>query len=210
MMLPTAIWKVGGSLFELPDLGTRLVRLVTTSGPGRVMLMPGGGETADLVRRWQPRFGFSDETAHELAVETLRLNAWLLMAIVPNTVIVPDFAAAEEVWRDGWTPILAANQYLAMEQSHDAETSLPPVWEVTSDSIAAWIALRAKLTELVLLKSVECPTGRTCSQATAAGLVDGYFSGLVGHLPQVRWCDLRADEPRIKHWLIRGQPVMQT
>lgn len=42
--------KVGGSLFDLPDLGPRLRAWLKTLRTADVLLVPGGGPTADVVR----------------------------------------------------------------------------------------------------------------------------------------------------------------
>jgi aspartokinase-like uncharacterized kinase len=52
--------------------------------------------------------------------------------------------------------------------------SLPCSWEVTSDSIAAWLAIQLGTEELVLFKSVSAKAA-DLEELSANGVVDGYF-----------------------------------
>ena len=61
MRLGLAVVKVGGSLYDLPDLGTRLGRWLTEFGDRRVVLVPGGSATANTVRDWDRAYGLGDE-----------------------------------------------------------------------------------------------------------------------------------------------------
>src|SRR5204862_6165233 len=73
--------KVGGSLYDLPDLGPRLAAwLRTLVGP--VLLVPGGGAMADAVRHLDRYHGLGAEISHELALRSLTMNAWFLAALL--------------------------------------------------------------------------------------------------------------------------------
>ena len=58
--------KVGGSLFDLPGLGPCLRRWLDGLD-GDVILVPGGGPTADVVRTFDRRQVLGQEKAHWLA-----------------------------------------------------------------------------------------------------------------------------------------------
>src|SRR5262249_21445135 len=81
--------KVGGSLFDLPDLGARLRGWLERLSAVRGLLVPGGGPTADVVRAFDCSHGLGEETAHWLAVRSLTLNAHFLQALVPGAAVVP-------------------------------------------------------------------------------------------------------------------------
>jgi len=70
----------------------------------------------------------------------------------------------------GRIPVVAPYRWL-----RDADP-LPHTWNVTSDSISAWVASMLGATQLVLVK----PPG-----ATGEGAVDPYFSRAL--LPGLRW-----------------------
>src|SRR5271166_3401866 len=77
-MLPGPIVvKVGGSLFSMPDLAQRLRRWLAQAGP-RILLVPGGGAAADVVREFDKCHSLGEEASHWLALWSLRLNAELL------------------------------------------------------------------------------------------------------------------------------------
>src|SRR5437868_8610811 len=57
-------------------------------------------------------------------------------------------------------------------REHD---TLPHSWDVTSDSIAAHVAIEVNANRLILLKSIDMPNGVSWSDAAANGWVDLYF-----------------------------------
>ena len=68
---------------------------------------------------------------------------------------------------------------------------------MTSDSIAAWIALQWPADGLVLLKSVPPPDDFDSFVEGASietNSVDPYFPRLASNLPSVDWINLRADK----------------
>ena len=79
-------------------------------------------------------------------------------------------------------PVLCVDRFLDAEEAAGAEP-LPRCWDVTSDSIAAWVAARWPA-DLVLLKS-------TTPDAAAEPFVDPYFAKTVGCVRRAEWIDLR-------------------
>ncbi|HUQ69071.1 MAG TPA: hypothetical protein VM165_06090 [Planctomycetaceae bacterium] len=100
--------------------------------------------------------------------------------------------------------LLLPSRFLQLPQQKDRADAPPHIWDVTSDTLAAWTVIRWPADELVLLKSVPCPVGKTATEAVQAGLVDPYFPGYAGRIPRVSWCCLRDDEPRVVPWLEHG------
>src|SRR4051794_12217769 len=89
MSEPLIVAKVGGSLYDLPDLGARLKLWL---GPlPRVLLVPGGGAMADAVRRLDNVHGLGEEASHWLALRALELNAQFLSHLLgaPLVTVVP-------------------------------------------------------------------------------------------------------------------------
>lgn len=132
------LYKVGGSLFDLPDLADRL-RAVFDAGDGMALVIVGGGAAANLVRDWDQRFQLGDERAHRLAMRSLRLNVHLLQSLLPGSQIVSSRNEAHVSVAQGRTPILCAEKFLHTEEP-DSSLELPHTWDVTSDSIAVWIS----------------------------------------------------------------------
>ncbi|QDT44547.1 Uridylate kinase [Gimesia alba] len=188
-----SVIKVGGSLFDLPDLCTRLQRVLDHLENATPLIVCGGGTAADLVRDWDRRHHLGESKSHWLAIQAMMLNERLLCALLPDASLVSSPSAAAQVWNAGRTPVLCAYEYLTQTSSSDFAT-LPESWDVTSDSIAAWITLTWPADELILLKSVEFPSGQSVCELTENGFVDAYLPQLANSLPQLRWCNLRADE----------------
>jgi aspartokinase-like uncharacterized kinase len=117
------------------------------------------------------------------------LNAGLLGALLPEAVMVVDFA---EVFRREGTAlfILEPEAVLQREASLPAASRLPASWDVTSDSIAAWIARQLGGAALVLLKSAEAPS-RVLATLAGAGYVDAYFPIAAHGLSQIEFVDVR-------------------
>jgi aspartokinase-like uncharacterized kinase len=178
------VLKVGGSLYDLPDLGQRLRRFLAALGEGHRLLVPGGGPTADVVRAFDRDHGLGPEASHWLALRACTLNAHFLARILPDARIVMSPQSC---------PRLAILDPFAFIRADDGRPGcLPHSWDATSDSVAARAAVVAGAA-LVLLKSVTLPEDVDWSAAAAAGHVDPVFPGIVAAagLP-VRAVNLRA------------------
>src|SRR5438445_13002990 len=80
------IVKVGGSLYELSDLGPRLAAwLETLDEP--ILLVPGGGAAVDVVRDLDRCHGLGEAISHDLALRSLTMNAWFLAALLSRTAV---------------------------------------------------------------------------------------------------------------------------
>jgi aspartokinase-like uncharacterized kinase len=86
-------------------------------------------------------------------------------------------------------------------QTPDAHAeSLPPTWDVTSDSLAASLAIRWSADELWLVKSADLPPEITAAEASRRELVDRYFPQLAPQVRRIQWCNLRDALPRLVDW----------
>ncbi|MBA4063774.1 MAG: uridylate kinase [Isosphaera sp.] len=149
--------KVGGSLFDHPRLGPGLRAYLAALAPADVLLVPGGGPVADAVRQLDRAHGLGEEAAHWLALRALAVTAAFLRALPfgSRLNVLDCFAfAAEDEGRPG---------------------ALPHTWDVTTDSIAARVAVVNRADRLVLLKSVDVPPGVLWDQAADRGWVDRHF-----------------------------------
>jgi aspartokinase-like uncharacterized kinase len=174
-----AVVKVGGSLYDLPDLATRLREWLVAernSGFG-VVLVPGGGRTVDVVRELDRLHQIGEETAHWLALRALSVNAHFLKSLLPNACVIEDMNECENVWFSGRTPILDPHEFARQDENRIGR--LPHVWAVTSDSLAARVAVVTQARHLVLLKSTTIPTGMDWREAGRLGLVDETFADVV-------------------------------
>jgi aspartokinase-like uncharacterized kinase len=183
--------KVGGSLFNLPNLGMRLHAFLTGLNASDVILVPGGGPAADLVRTWDRAFHLGDEKAHWLALRALTFNAYLLASILPAAQVINEPRERRPLLAKGVTPIMDVNAWAQADES--SRDRLPHTWDVTSDTLAARIAIESKAAELILLKSTAF-SGKDWHEAAAAGVVDLYFPEImdkIGPRLDVRVLDFR-------------------
>lgn len=129
------VLKLGGSLFRH---GPDILKCVERTGMD-VLVVPGGGEFADLVRKVDVEYSLSDDASHWMAVLAMDQYAYYLsdMTGIPLT---SDFSD-----REG---IRIALPYEMLRKKDD----LPHSWDVTSDTIAAWIA---HMTGSLLIKATD-------------------------------------------------------
>jgi hypothetical protein len=124
--------KLGGSLCNhVPDL----VRAFLASARP-LFIVPGGGMFADVVRR----FPLDNDSAHWMAIAAMDQYGWYVSS---------QGITATSLLQEPVSPVVFL-PYCSVRK-HDP---LPHSWDVTSDSIAAWIADMLGL-DLLLLKSVD-------------------------------------------------------
>jgi probable H4MPT-linked C1 transfer pathway protein len=150
--------KVGGGLLAHPrDLERVMQKMCKARG---AIVVPGGGPFADAVRALDPRVAPSDARQHWMAVQAMDQYAEVLLGLLARTgERVETLAEAQAALQTGRVPVLAPSRWLRHADP------LPRSWDVTSDSIAAWIAGQANATTLALIK----PPGAT------GQLTDAYF-----------------------------------
>jgi len=188
------VYKLGGSLLDLPDLGERIKSLWETRPSSEIrLLIVGGGKFADIIREWDARFRLGDEDSHELAVLSLQLSEELINRMIPRLQHVCDRADVTHL-EEGETGLVSVSELLdaGEEEGH----FLPKNWEFTTDAISAWAADYAGADELILLKSADCPKGATVSQLSQDQFVDGELPNFCrGNFP-VTWINLRSENLR--------------
>jgi dihydroneopterin aldolase len=160
--------KLGGSLAESRTLASWLATLAE-HGSGRAVIVPGGGVFADAVRAAQRQQGFSDRAAHRMAVLAMEQYAELLSDRAPTLVSAASLVALQAALAGGavalWRPAAMV----------EADAGIASSWDVTSDSLAAWLARRLAAARLVLVKSAPAPEGADPQTLAALGLVDPAF-----------------------------------
>jgi aspartokinase-like uncharacterized kinase len=182
--------KVGGSLYDLPDLGPRLRRWLDANAPRETILVPGGGRLADVVRDLDHLHRLGEEVAHGMALQAMAVSATFLAALLPGACVIDGADLAELVWEQGRRPVLDACAFCESDEADPGR--LPHTWAVTSDSIAARLAVVAGAEDLVLLKSVPPPPGDVAAWAEVR-YVDAWLPRVLADgAVRVRAVDLRA------------------
>jgi aspartokinase-like uncharacterized kinase len=191
--------KVGGSLFDLPDFGPRLRTWLAGLAGEVVLVVPGGGAAADVVRVLDRRHGLGEETAHWLALRALSVTAGFLQAFLPGSRLVGDLHALSLSGQPGAPAVLDPHPFALADEGRPG--CLPHSWDVTSDAVAARAAVVAGARRLVLLKSVTIPPGMTWLEAGRRDYVDRALSSV---LEQAPW--LQAVAVNLRAWQPAGQP----
>jgi len=161
--------KIGGSLAASSELSAWLAAL---AGPRKVPLVvvPGGGPFADAVRRAQRRHGFDDRTAHLMALLATEQFGLMLCALGPGLVPAATLEAIRAAQGRGEVPV-----WMAAAMTAD-RPEIAASWDVTSDTLAAWLAGQMRAEALLLVKSAPPPQGPLSADGlAAAGLVDAAF-----------------------------------
>jgi dihydroneopterin aldolase len=169
-MMPThnglTVIKVGGSCAASLDL-KRWTGAVAASA-GRVVIVPGGGAFADAVRAAQRVMGFDDATAHHMALLGMEQFGRALASFDARLSPADSLAGLRRGLRDNKVPVwMPARMTLGA-------TDVPASWDVTSDSLSAWLAGRLGARRLVLMKQMDLSHDFADSLA-ARGIVDRAF-----------------------------------
>ena len=201
--MPLVVYKLGGSLLDLPDSAGRLRSVLAQRPATDPLLIVGGGAAADLVRQWDQRHQLGEERSHWLALQAMQFNAELLRALLPEAELAATREDVAAVLARGNLPLL--NAHTLLRQVDCEPDALPHTWDSTSDSVAAWVARRWQAVELVLLKSCDLPQGLSVHDAAQAHLVDAAFPNQAAGLPRVSWCNLRTTVTLIRPWMSTGK-----
>jgi 5-(aminomethyl)-3-furanmethanol phosphate kinase len=160
--------KLGGSYAFSSNLKNWIDAIA--AGAGRVVLAPGGGPFADAVRMAQARMGFDDRAAHRMALLAMDQYCYALANLRSELKLVASATAIRRVLLDGGVPVWSATRMVC------AAKDIPWSWEVTSDSLAAWLAGRIGAKRVLLVKHVEPPAGPLrAHELVANGIVDQAF-----------------------------------
>ena len=159
--MPLTVIKIGGSLSHLPGaLAAVGQALAATAARQRIVVIPGGGPFADAVRAFDTAHTLSPTAAHWMAILGMDQFAYALADKTPGSRVVEDGAGIQAAHAAELVPILAPSRWLR------AADELPHRWEVTSDSLAAYLAMLLGAEDLVLVKAV----------GAGDELIDPYFS----------------------------------
>ncbi len=136
--------KLGGSLAGSAGLVGWLDALAACGG--RVVVVPGGGPFADAVRAAQAEMGFGDEAAHHMALLAMEQYGRALADLRPGFGIAHTLVDIRQMLAAGEVPIWSPVEMVA------GSADIPASWDVTSDSLAAWLAGRIGAARLLLVK----------------------------------------------------------
>jgi aspartokinase-like uncharacterized kinase len=145
-----AVLKIGGSLYSEPTALKKLCfEIGNMSSNYKLTVLPGGAVFADDVRLCYKVFQISEEAAHRMAILAMSQYGLLIADIMPNSKPVYTIGECLEVSSKGFIPILLPHRIL------EEEDPFPRSWDVTSDSISAYVAYLLNAKYLILIKNVD-------------------------------------------------------
>ena len=145
-----AVIKIGGGLLGVP--GALEAVCATVGAMGRreaIVVVPGGGPFADLVRELDRGAGLSVDTTHWMAILAMDQYAHMLAERIDGAALVEEPGAIAAELAAGRVAVLAPSRWLR------AADPLPHSWDATSDSVAAFVAGALDASRLVLVKPAE-------------------------------------------------------
>lgn len=193
MNTPLRIVKVGGSLFNLPNLSQRLQTWLATQPAGMTVLLAGCGEFGNVVRKFDTRFHLGEERCHFMCIDLLGVTSQLLAGLLPTAIVTEDHLAIAERSLTNALIVFKPDRFLRKIEPKLTGDALPVGWDVTTDSIAARLAEVTHADDLVLLKSAPPPKFELLDELADMQYVDRYFPWAVKSLAEVRFVNLTDD-----------------
>lgn len=145
-----AVTKVGGSLAEEPEVLRALCnKLSELAKRHALVVVPGGGKFADAVRDVDPRFSLPRDVSHRMAILGMDQFGLLLSAVTPGSIVSRRIDDLERISSMGKVPIFLPSHMMLEEDP------LENSWDVTSDSITAYVAKRLGATKIILVTDVD-------------------------------------------------------
>jgi aspartokinase-like uncharacterized kinase len=162
-----AVVKAGGSLAENPAaLKALCAELPRIARRYSILVVPGGGRFADAVREYDAKFALPPAVSHRLAILAMDQYGLLLAQITPNSSTFSVLDEAQRFSETGKVPIFLPSSLMFEDDPFE------PSWDVTSDSIAAYIAGKLRARKLVLVTDVDGVFTSDPKQHSDAELLD--------------------------------------
>ncbi len=151
MLHNIVVFKIGGKILEdyknLECTISQLKELYDDNTIQKIIIILGGGSHANFIRSIDKKLVLGDDLAHWMAIFSMDYNGKDLNKLFPDLKCVDDFKNIQRVKRIFC--IFLPYNYLRKNNS------LPHNWDVTSDSIAIYIANKLQLNDCYLIKDVE-------------------------------------------------------
>jgi len=160
--------KLGGSLLDKPRALREWLAVIARAGRGRLVLVPGGGPFADAVRTAQAGLGFDDGAAHRMALLAMDQCGLLLASLESVCIPCASTSAIRKVLVSGGVPVWMPSRPIACAEG------VPESWDVTSDSLAAWLARELGASTLWLVKACAVAV-QDWDRLAVMGVVDPAF-----------------------------------
>jgi aspartokinase-like uncharacterized kinase len=164
--------KLGGSTADHKEMDVWTTALAGSSVP--LVIVPGGGAFADQVRDEQNRLGFSDVAAHAMAILAMDQFGHVILDRNERFSAARSPEEIERALADGKIPV-----WLPSAMAIPAP-EIPTSWDITSDSLAAWLAGKLPAETLLLIKQSRAFTKEDgVANLMARGIVDVHFATML-------------------------------
>lgn len=167
--------KLGGSLAHSGALIKCLDAIEQKYQGGAVVIVPGGGAFADQVRIAQNHWQFDDKTAHAMALLAMQQMALMLKGLKPDFAIAGSISTIQEQLSQQkvviWSPDIIELDNAGIQAT----------WDITSDSLAAWLAKALSAKELMLVKSANINSSFSIRELAEQNIVDKAFCDFLAH-----------------------------
>lgn len=119
----------------------------------KVLILPGGGDYANFIRKIDQKLSIDDDLAHWSAILAMDCNGVKLHEKIKNSNLISKFSTLKKKLKD---ERIASNFLIFQPLDFLMETDeLPHKWDVTSDSIALYLANKLELNRCFLIKDVD-------------------------------------------------------
>jgi 5-(aminomethyl)-3-furanmethanol phosphate kinase len=190
-----AIVKLGGSHATGPHLKDWLTAIAAEGGS--IVIVPGGGPFADAVRAAQASIGYDDRAAHAMALMAMAQFGRALESLNPALRLAASRSAIMRALRDGRVPVWSPEPMARA-------AALPETWNLTSDSLAAWLAGALGASSLVLVKHGRFEGAAIdAHDVVARGIVDPLFPRYLKESGARAWLASPTDSARLDEGLRR-------
>jgi len=146
--------------------------IIVEFGKGKLVIVPGGGCFADQVREAQKKWKFDDKAAHQMALLAMEQTAYLLRSVAPDLSLTDSTEGIEEVVNLNKVPVWLPCKMI------DTCQDITSNWNVTSDSLALWLAGKLNAEHTMLVKSLSA-SNRNARQLSDFNMVDKAFPEFV-------------------------------
>lgn len=139
-----AVLKIGGSLIKTPEELKKLCSFLRRIEKN-IVIVPGGGEAADLVRNYSRVYGLTENACHWMAIKSMDLNG-LLMSDVGSFDVI---RKPGEIRNFEEAAVFLPFDFLSTKDE------LPHSWDVTSDSISLYLCKFFEPREHIITTNVD-------------------------------------------------------
>ncbi|TWU47498.1 Amino acid kinase family protein [Rubripirellula tenax] len=164
--------KIGGSLLLRSDLSALVDRWIARQSPAENLLIVGGGELIDAIRRLDHVHALNGDDVHWLCVDLLGATFQIARKLWPSAPFVDDAQSLVQRLEHGFVIQRPTLIMVSCFYRRGCDTVLPNDWRTTSDAIAAHLGMMVGADEVVLLKSCAVDATAGLDRLVADGVVD--------------------------------------